>query len=299
MKIFLIAIVLLFVSNSIAGAAIYQQGIIFVIYDEEGERSVADKTDKNSNGVPDVVEDIAAQVNAAREVFNGVFKFTDPLDCERFKNVSSIEIDIESKERLDKFQGLAFSRVRKSKHNPKERALYFKVVNTIKPHESSTPTHEYFHLVQYASTYFRNKWFLEGTARWSQDAIIKIKKYPSDWDVPVKLKSSFSEKQIFHGSYNTAEFLWYPLAVKMKDKARIPSKLTGKYKYVDGSRIFQDDIIYGANVMIKILHKLKTKEALAAANFGGVEDWRKNGQRDERNNKIILDCVREVYHEKF
>lgn len=299
MKIFMTAIALVLAFSSTAGAAIYQQGVVYVIYDEAGERAVTNKTDKNSNGVPDVVEDTATQVNAAREVFNGVFKFTDPLKCERFKNVSSIEIDIESKARLNKFQGIAYSRVRKSKHNPKERTLFIKVANTINPHASSTPTHEYFHLVQYASTYFRNKWYLEGMARWSEDAVIKMKRYPSDWDVPVRLKSKFSERQIFHGSYNMAEFLWYPLAVKMKDKDKIPDKLIRKYKYVDGSRVFQDDVIYGANVMIKILHKMKTKESLAAAEFGSLDEWQQSGQRDERNNKIILNCVREVYHEKF
>ena len=200
---------------------------------------------------------------------------------------------------------MAYSKIlKKSAHNPNEQTLCIKIANTINPHASSTPTHEYFHLVQYASTYFRNKWYLEGMARWSQDAVIKIKRYPSDWDVPVRLKSKFSERQIFHGSYNMAEFLWYPLAVKMKDKDKIPDKLIRKYKYrkykyADGSSVFQDDVIYGANVMLKVLRLMKTKEALAAANFDNVNDWQKSGQRDERNNEIILNCVREVYHEKF
>ena len=298
MKIFLTAIALIFSVATTANAAIYQQGIIYVIYDEAGERSVTDKTDKNSNGVPDVIEDIATQVNAAREVFNGVFNFTDPLACARFKNVTSIEIDIESKENL-KVVGKAFGDVRKkSKHDPNERALYLKIANTINPHVISTPTHEYFHLVQFATTYFRNDWYLEGMARWSQDAIDKIN-YPDGADIHFKLKSKSAAEKIFNGKYDVADFLWYPLAVNKKDKIKLPRELIDKYKYVDGSPVFKDDIFFGPNVMLKVLHVMKTKEELAAQNFLNVKEWHKKGQRSEKNNEIILNCVKEVYHDKF
>ena len=281
-----------------ADAAIYRQVIIYVIYDEAGARSVTNKADVNANGVPDVIEDIATQVNAAREVFQGVFNFPDPLNAARFKNVSSIEINIEARDAL-KFNGLAYSTVRKkSAHDPNERALHFKVANTINPHTSSTPAHEYFHLVQYSATYFRNAWYLEGMARWSQDAVTKIN-YPDGADIHFKLKSKSAEEKIFKGKYDMADFLWYPLAVNMRDKVTLPAKLVAKYKYVDGAPVFQDDIIFGPNVMLKILRALKSKENFAAEKFGGVKEWRKKGQRAELNNEIILECVREVYHGKF
>ena len=299
MKI-LMTIALMFAMTTSATAAIYQQGVVYVIYDKEGARAVKNTADINSNGVPDVIEDIATQMNAAREVFNGVFAFPDPLNCEHFKNVTTIEIYIESKAAMKSFDGLAYDRVRKkSVHNPNESALYLRIANTTDPHKNSTPTHEYFHLVQYAANYFRNHWYLEGMARWSEDAVTKIEHYPSGWDLSVTLKSSFSEKKIYHGKYNIADFLWHPLAVRMKDKTKIPSKLTKKYKYVDGSPVFQDNIFYGPNVMLKILRMMKTKEKVAAAQFGGFEKWLKEGRDAEHNNKIILDCVREVYHEKF
>lgn len=298
MKKFLTAVALLLMMATSADAAIYRQGIIYVIYDEAGERSVTNKADVNSNGVPDVVEDIATQVNAAREVFQGVFNFPDPLNAARFKNVSSIEINIEARDAL-KFNGLAYSTVRKkSAHDPNERALHFKVANTINPHTSSTPAHEYFHLVQYSATYFRNAWYLEGMARWSQDSVAKIN-YPDGADIHFKLKSKSAEEKIFKGKYDMADFLWYPLAVNMRDKVTLPAELVAKYRYVDGAPVFQDDIIFGPNVMLKILRVLKSKENLAAEKFGGVKEWRKKGQRAELNNEFILESVREVYHGKF
>ena len=298
MKNFFITFALIFFFATSADAAIYQQGIIYVIYDETGEHAVKDKTDKNSNGVPDVVEDIATQVNAAREIFNGVFDFTDPLDCARFKNVASIEIDIESKETL-KAYGKAFGNVRKkSVHDPNERALHLSIANTVNPHVNSTPTHEYFHLIQFGTTYFKNDWYLEGMARWSQDAIDKIN-YPDGADIHFKLKSKSAAEKIFSGKYDVADFLWYPLAVSKRDKIKLPPEFTSKYKYVDGSPVFQDDIFSGPNVMLKVLRVMKSKEELAAKNFADIKEWHKKGHGSDKNNEIILDCVKEVYHDKF
>ncbi len=297
MKKFLIALsmMLSMMLTSTADAAVYQQGIVYVIYETEGDTAVKNNADVNANGVPDVVEDIATQLNATRELFHDVFKYPDPFDSERFKNVHSIEVDIDAKSNM-KVNGLAYSGVRKqSKHDPKERALRVKLANTVDPRKNSTPAHEYFHLIQYGATYFRNGWFLEGMARWSQDSVSKQKKYPDGKDMSWRLTNKLTESQIFQGKYNVAGILWYPLAVSMKDKAKVPKRLMKKYKYVDGSDVFHDDIVYGANVMREVMNLMKTKEAEAAEAFGGAQKWNKSGHRAAQNNKIILDCVKEIY----
>ena len=297
---FVLAIVFALSTMSTGNAAVYQQGIVYVIYDEKGDAAPEDKTDINLNGVPDVVEDIATQVNAARELFNDVFKFPDPLESERFKDVSSIEVDIESKEVMGKWNGNSSRKVRtQSKHNPNERAIHFRVANNVNPHKNSTPTHEYFHEIQYGATYFRNNWFKEGTARWAQDAVRKIE-YPDGKNIPHLLTDKTFNEQLFQGSYDMAEQFWYPLVVNMNDKAIIPDSLIKRYRYVDGSPVFRDNIIYGANVIREVILVMKSKEPLAAAEeFGTVKEWRNKGQRDERNNKFILESVREVYYGKL
>lgn len=287
-------------------AAIYQQGVVYVIYDATGEAAPQNPADLNANGVPDIVEDIATQVNAARELFHGELNFPDPLKSERFKGVTSIEIDIQSKERMTRdngksFTGMAYSKVRKnSKHNPNEQALHFRIANTVDPRKNSAPTHEYFHLIQYSSTYFQNKWFLEGMARWSQDAVSKINKYPDGKNVAQILNNETEEEQLFRKSYGASKFLWYPLAVNMNDKVTISPKLVNKYRYVNGSRVFHDDVFYGPNVMLKTLQVMKANEEFAATSeqFANVNEWRQKGRGDARNNKIIMDCVREVYNSK-
>ncbi|MBR2774538.1 MAG: hypothetical protein IKD73_06045 [Selenomonadaceae bacterium] len=280
-------------------AAIYQQGIVYVIYDEAGDAAPVDKTDLNVNGVPDVVEDIATQVNAARELFKDVFKFPDPLESERF-NATSIEVDIKSKAVMGKYNGISGKKVRQhSKHNPNERAIHFRVANTVNPRKNSTPTHEYFHEIQYGATYFMNDWFKEGTARWAQDAVQNIKEYPDGKNIPSQLEDDTFAEQVYQGSYDMAKGFWYPLALNMNDKATIPDSLIEKYRYVDGSPVFRDNIIYGANVVREVIQVMKTKEELAAAEYGTLNEWRNKGRRDERNNKFIMASVREVYHGKL
>lgn len=298
MRILFMALALVFALVQPASAAVYQQGIVYVIYDETGDKAVKNTADKNSNGVPDVIEDIATQLNAAREVFKDVYHFPDPLDSARFKGVTSIEIDIDTKESM-KVNGKAYSGVRKkSKHDPNESAIHIKVANTVDPRKNPTSTHEYFHLIQYGATYFRNGWFLEGMARWSEDAVSQIKKYPGGTEIPVTLNSTAAQNKIYQVKYTAASMLWYPLAVNMGDKDTIPSNVVNKYKYVDGSPVFHDNIIYGANVMRDVIKAMQSREEKAAAQFGGMAKWHKDGQRAEQNNQFIMDSVKEVHNSK-
>jgi len=295
-KIFLTVLMMTFAVMSTASAEIYRQGVFYVIYEAEGSDAV-NKTDANLNGVPDVVEDIATQLNAARELFNGVFNFPDPLTSERFANVTSIEITFAAKSDMTA-PAFAFASVRKnSLHDPNEQSLKIKMSNAVNPHKSFTPAHEYFHLIQFGATYFRNKWFTEGMAQWSEDAVAKMN-YPDGRDVALTLESPAAADKLFRSKYAASKLLWYPLAVNMRDKATIPAALIVKYRYVDGTPVFRDNVIYGPNVMREVLRVMKSKEHLAAAEFGDAAKWRQKGQRAVTNNKIMLECVREVYATK-
>ena len=132
-------------------------------------------------------------------------------------------------------------------------------------------------------------------ARWSQDSVAATK-YPDGKNVSSTLKDKSTEEKLFKNSYSAAEKLWYPLAVNMNDKATIPDRIVSKYKYVDGSPVFKDNVIYGANVMRKVILTMKSKEEVVAEQFGGIKEWRKSGQRSEKNNPVIMESVREVYN---
>ena len=299
MRILVMVMGFLLATIQSVSAAVYQQGIVYVIYDEAGENAVKDTADLNTNGVPDMVEDVATQINAARELFKDVFNFPDPLESERFKSVTSIEVDILARENMHNRSGQSMSSVRKqSKHNPNERAIHIRIANNLNPHKSATPEHEYFHLIQYGATHFRNGWFLEGMAEWSQDSVAETKEYPDGKSLSSTLKDKAALENIYSKKYSVSKLLWYPLAVSKKDKVKIPADMVKKYKYVDGSPVFHDDIFYGPNVMREVIREMKAREEVAGANFGGVDNWRKKGQRDEQNNEIIMDCVKDVYNSK-
>ena len=297
MKKLFLTLMLLLATISTADAEVYRQGIVSVIYERNGAYPL-DSSDRNQNSVPDSIEDIATQINAARELFHDVCGFPDPLKSDRYKNTTAIEIDIDLKSNMENHNGLAYSGKRKSKIDPNKTVLHIRIASTVDAHKNATPAHEYFHLIQYGATYFRNKWYLEGMARWSQDSVNAIKKYPTVKNMSRTLTDKVSVAEILNAKYSTARLLWYPLALDCKDKVKIPSRLMSKYKYVDGAAVFEDDVIYGANVMKAVLNKMQSKEAQAAVSFGGLKQWRKDGVRSEKNNDIILDCVRAVYSER-
>ena len=291
----LMSLMLMLASTATVGAEVYHQDVVYVIYQTEGEDAVPN-VDVNDNGVPDMVEDTATQINAARKVFHDVFDFPDPLKSKRYSKIKSIEVVVTA--RKSKGNGVAYSSPHnKSRRDPNENVLLIKVVSDLK-NTNSTPAHEYFHLIQYGTSWFSNPWYLEGMARWSQDAVAEIKKYPNGKNMSWTLKDKASEAKIFEGKYNVAKLLWYPLAVALDDKQKIPDSLVKKYRYADGSPVFKDNVFYGPNVMRQIMLMLPSKEEQAAEEFGGRSQWRKKGRRNPQNNKYILECVRAVYNER-
>ena len=296
MRRLMIALMLMLVSCSSADAEIYRQGAVHVIYERAGETAV-NPTDLNLNGVPDAIEDIATQLNAARELFHDVCGLPDPLGSERYKNATVIEVDIDLKSRMG-HNGLAYSGKRKSADDPNVTALHVRIASSVDAHKNPTAAHEYFHLIQYGATYFRNGWYLEGMARWSQDSVQAIKKYPTVRSVKATLDNKASVAEILKAKYKTADLLWYPLALECKDKLKIPRRLLNKYRYVDGAPVFEDNIIYGANVMKRVLSVMHSQEDRAAEAFGGRKKWRNDGVRSDKNNEIILECVRAVLDER-
>ncbi len=294
MKKILLALMFLFASIAPGEAEVHQQGVVYVVFERTGENAVK-ADDVNQNSVPDVVEDIAIQINAAREVFHDVCGFPDPFKSPRYPNIGTIEVHVLAKANMGNSNGLAYSGKWTSKDGSGKRALHIKVAAVVDPRKNSTPAPEYFHLIQYGATYFRNSWYLEGMARWSQDSIHAVKKYPTVKSMYMTLNSRLSKAAIFSERYKAANLLWYPLAVECKDKTEIPSSVMKKYRYADGTPVFQDDIFYGANVMNKVLAAMHEKEAVAAAGYADQKTWRKDGVRSDENNELILECVREVY----
>ncbi|MBO4301543.1 MAG: hypothetical protein J5861_08085 [Desulfovibrio sp.] len=262
-----------------------ERDVFRIVYSVEGPEAVPD-TDSNGNGIPDSIEDMATQLSAARDVFARM-GFPDPLRSQRYAGVSGIMVIVRARSSMQRLHGRAFSRASGSRLFP-GKWLKIHISSDTDPRRNSTPAHEYFHLIQYAQSRFMNGWYLEGMARWAEDAIRKVHVDPIS---KIDMKTPYCAK------YTAAEQFWHPLGVTCGGSVLIPSSVVNRYKYVDGTPVFKDDVINGPEAMRKVLACLHTKEIEAAESFGGLTTWRRDGQLTPLNTPFILECVRETQNQ--
>lgn len=266
-------------------------------YHTDGVHAV-EPADSNANGVPDVIEDIMTQVLAARSMFVEVLGFPDPLKTERFKTASFIDIHLRSKDVL-KMNGVAFDelqRYRKQGDPGGTLSIGFNVATTVRAPANLTPAHEFFHLIQYSTTYFKNRWFLEGTARWSERALgegdLGLAKIMPVWPLPSDQRS-----ELFGMAYEASEHLWNPLAKRLDVDGEIPNGLAlqrlKNMKYIDGSPVLKDLRLRGWKFVRDVLQELAKMDDIAFSDLG-YDRWSEDNQRSPKNDEPMLRAVEAV-----
>lgn len=276
----------------------YVLGSIRVFYYREGKDAVP-RDDADRSGVPDRVEDTAKQVWAAHHLFCNVLKFPDPLGSERYKKVTCIQVTLRD---LGGAGGLAYTASQRAQRIPEgkstDRAIVMVVHCKNNPIRNITPAHETFHLVQYGATYFKNSWFLEGMARWSEHALgregVGPIKYSPDGPWPQKRKHF---RQLMKMKYDAEHVLWNPIAVRTDRKGALNARLIGRklrsLRYSDGSPVLRDRALVGAEVMRDILIELGKLDDLAYKQLK-YDSWSEKNQRAEANNPYIYRAVMDV-----
>ncbi len=281
----------------------FVRGKVRVFYSLSGESAVP-ADDRDGNGTPDRVEDIALQVWAAREFYCGWLGYPDPFASARFGQVDCIEVGIHSRKKLGEKNGVAYRMPQKAKSvregNPGDRALVLAVANTVDPVRNATPAHEWFHLIQYGATYFSNAWFLEGMARWSEAAWRQDGKpaaglaRPAEWE-PDHPKTM----ELFGMRYDAAAAFWNPLAAAYEERVDsaastkdLPDSLRA-LSYSDGSLVLRDPHLPGAALMREILAELAEVDDRAQQEIG-YKEWSLANQGAPENNRFLFQAVREV-----
>lgn len=151
---------------------VLQADHIRVSYHTEGLHAV-DATDRNGNRIPDQVEDLLTQTRAARDLWVEVLGYPDPFKTKRFKTAKFLDIHIRNKSVL-KTNGSAYDELQRFNRagDPKGTlSICFNVASSVDPKSNLTPAHEYFHLIQFGTNFFKNRWYTEGLARWSEGAL--------------------------------------------------------------------------------------------------------------------------------
>jgi hypothetical protein len=276
---------------------VHQQGKIRVFYQTVGEHAV-ERDDRNQNGIPDQVENVLSQTVAAQLLFVETLGFPDPFQQERFRAASFLDIHIRHKNKL-KSNGLAFDelqRFNKLGDPTGTVSIAFSVASSVKAESNLTPAHEFFHLIQYSTTYFKNNWFAEGTARWSEaglgvDNLGPVREFVA-WPLPKEQSSA-----LFKMSYEASEHFWNPLAAKSDSKGLIPDspalKLLQSMRYTDGTAVLKDLRFTGWAFIRAVVIELGKIDDLAFRESGYTE-WSEANQFSSKNNSTILRAVEAV-----
>lgn len=276
---------------------VHQSGQIRIFYHTDGPHGV-EFVDGNTNGTPDQVEDIMTQTLAARAMFVEVLGFPDPLKTERFRTASFIDIHLRQKDVL-KNNGVAFDelqRYRKPGDPAGTLSIGFNVATNVKASANLTPAHEFFHLIQYSTTYFKNRWFLEGTARWSERALgagdLGPARILSSWPLSAEQKATITGM-----AYEASEHLWNPLAAKSDGQNTLPSgpalDRIKAMRYADGTPVLRDLQFKGWEFVRDLLHELAKEDDRAFAELA-YDRWSEDNQRSPKNEVFMWKAVEDV-----
>lgn len=288
------------VAAASAGAQqVHQVDDIRIFYETSGQHAV-DVADVNANGVPDQVEDVMTQVRAARRMFVEVLGFPEPLHTERFREARFIDIHFRHKDVL-KMNGVAYDelqRFNKPGDPPGTRSIAFTVATSVKAPANLTPAHEFFHLIQYSTTYFKNRWFLEGTARWSERALgtggLGSARVLSAWPL-----SDVQKNAVTAMAYEASEHLWNPLAARLDKEGVVPDSAALKQlqamTYTDGSLVVKDLRLTGWALIRDVIVELGKIDDQAFRELG-YDRWSEENQRSPRNDAYMFQAIEKITH---
>jgi len=273
-----------------------------VFYTKEGKDAVP-LYDVDRTGVPDRVEDIAKQVWAAHHLFCAVLEFPDPLGGERYKNVNCIQVSLRD---LGGGNGLAFDESQRARQIPEgkaaDRAIVMSINCKLNPMRNITPAHETFHLVQYGATYFKNSWYLEGMARWSEHALAReglgAVRYSPRGPWPQELQHL---QLLAKMRYDAEHVLWNPIARRTDRDGLLSARLLGRQisslRYSDGTPVLRDRTLNGAEIMRDIVVELGKQDEVAFEELK-YDRWSEENQRSEENNPYIYKAVMDAFRRR-
>lgn len=278
----------------------YNLDFVRVFYDKKGKNAVL-PLDVDQNGIPDQVEDIATQVWLTYLLFCKTLDFPDPFKSPRYKKLKYIEVSVLHKKYLKNSNGLAFdelmdSRGRSDKKG--EKAIRMNISKSIYPMHNLTPSHEMFHLIQNGVTYFKNRWFTEGMARWSESGLGSENKEKNGNTYADFLRNEETNKQqLFKLSYTATEFFWNLIANLDKQNVSVDRikkiEQLKLFRYKNGQAVFADKQIPGAAIMREILLQLGSQDDIAFRELK-YQQWSERNQRSDNNNDFIYRAIKKV-----
>ena len=225
---------------------------------------------------------LTAQIGQANRFYSEQLGLTPPLASARYQDVRSIDVHIIELEGKNGSTGDAAIVYRYQHFDGSSPALTIALSNQWHP-PNLTPNHEVFHAYQYAYTFFKNAWYLEGMAHSMETAFkggeVQTEALPRDVG---------QLEQVLARSYGADSF-WNRL-MYLCDSACSGSTSAKAWKsdaYTPRSQFC------GGGLVRSILeqYQMIDKEAAQARGIAS-NDWTEKEQRSEKNNPFLLRGLR-------
>ena len=257
--------------------------IYYALSDNDALLSL-DRGDCNGNGVPDKIENIARQLVAARRVFVEVMGLRHPFEGSRYKGrVKFIDVHVRGL-KVNGSAGDAIVNYHRPSDPPQGVEVLTIDISKKLPCRNLTPAHELFHIFQNGYTLFKNAWYYEGMARWSESALGKGAGIAGP--LPT---SAVDVTELFKLKYGASCF-WLA-AARETDKLgriRLPEALRA-LKYVGTeTSVIGDDLFCGTALMRALLEELDRADEIVSRKRGlAALDWKEVEQRSSANDRHI------------
>jgi len=263
-----------------------------IFYTLNGQHALADQSDEDANGVPDLVENIATQFEAADVIYHAALGFMPPRLNSRYKDqVQTIDVHVLSQE----YKGKSGDRVIHYRYKilGKKRlgALSITLSRQLQT-GNLTPAHELFHAYQNGYTMFKNRWFTEGTSRWAEYA------FKQGTGEQEELPNSQADlENLFRKTYD-AKYFWNRLTHLCTGKNsvfKVPEVVLNKTYAGTDQLVVEGNDLDGYEFMVQLFENLDRYDLLAARERGFAEhDWQESEQKSPANNRYIVMALRDT-----
>ena len=263
--------------SKLENVAIY--GKFRVFYSMSGIEKLpqARRHDLNAKHVPKFIDSIGKRLIAADNFFKYDVNLVPPLNSKRYRGKAQyIDINVLnfSNHKKGPKNGVAydgtpkFNRRKSGKASARVLAIDLSSNLNLNTH---TVEHELFHLYQNGYTYFKNRWYTEGTARWSE--LIMKNRIGQNQALP---KTMAEKNALFKKSYSANSF-WNELMLTVDKKNQ------------------------GKVFIKRLLEQLSVVDDIAAKQHGIAGNrWKESEQKSRKNNHYIwraaIDVAQQLRH---
>lgn len=251
----------------------------------------AGQVDADLDGVPDKIQNIALQLIAARRMYAGVMGLRHPFQSPRYRGrVRYFDVHV----RTLPNRGTAGDAI-VNYHRPTDpsggvEVLSIDIDKGIDT-RNLTPAHELFHEFQNGYTMFKNAWYTEGMARWSEHAfragVGRAKPLP---------RTSGEVVELFGLDY-AGDGFWNALAQAADPEGAlvVPRPLLDMRYIGDAKPIVEDALLHGVEVIRLVLEEFDRADDIASREAKlDLLDWPEARQRSAENNRYLWDALTAV-----